>query len=46
MNLDQLLDATLDMEEETVAAAIEEAHKAGAAPTFYNNEQAQSLLSA
>ena len=28
------------MEEEAVAAAIEEAHKAGTAPTFYNNEQA------
>ena len=37
---DQLLEATLNMEEETVAAAIEEAHKAGTAPTFYNNEQA------
>ena len=37
---DQLLEATLNMDEEAVAAAIEEAHKAGAAPTFYNNEQA------
>ena len=37
---DQLLEATLNMEEETVAAAIEEAHKTGIAPTFYNNEQA------
>ena len=37
---DQLLEATLNMEEETVAAAIEEAHKTGTAPTFYNNEQA------
>lgn len=39
-NSDQLLEATLSMDEEAVAAAIEEAHKAGAAPTFYNNEQA------
>lgn len=39
-NSDQLLEATLNGEEETVAAAIEEAHKAGTAPTFYNNEQA------
>lgn len=39
-NSDYLLEVTLDMDEETVAAAIEEAHKAGAAPTFYNNEQA------
>ena len=37
---DQLLEATLDMDEEAVAAAIQEAHKAGTAPTFYNNEQA------
>lgn len=37
---EQLLEATLDMDEEAVAAAIEEAHSAGAAPTFYNNEQA------
>ena len=39
-NSDQLLEATLDMDEEAVAAAMEEAHKAGTAPTFYNNEQA------
>ena len=39
-NSERLLEATLNMDEETVAAAIEEAHKAGAAPTFYNNEQA------
>lgn len=39
-NSEHLLEATLDMDEETVAAAIEEAHKAGTAPTFYNNEQA------
>ena len=39
-NSDQLLEATLSMDEEAVAAAMEEAHKAGTAPTFYNNEQA------
>lgn len=39
-NSDQLLESILDMDEEAVASAIEEAHKAGAAPTFYNNEQA------
>lgn len=39
-NSDHLLEATLNMDEEAVAAAIEEAHKAGTAPTFYNNEQA------
>lgn len=39
-NSDHLLEATLNMEEEAVAAAIEEAHSAGTAPTFYNNEQA------
>ncbi len=39
-NSDRLLEAALDKDEEAVAAAIEEAHKAGAAPTFYNNEQA------
>lgn len=37
---DALLDATLNLDEEKVAAAIEEAHKAGTAPAFYNNEQA------
>jgi hypothetical protein len=36
---DNLLRQTLAMEEEAVAAAIEEAHKAGAAPLFYNNEE-------
>lgn len=35
-----LLEATLNMDEDTVAEIIEEAHKAGTAPTFYNNEQA------
>lgn len=39
-NSDYLLEATLNMDEETVAVIIEEAHKAGTAPTFYNNEQA------
>ena len=39
-NSDRLLEATLNMDEGAVAAAIEEEHKAGAAPTFYNNEQA------
>ena len=37
---DQLLEATLNMDCDAVAAAIEEAHKAGTAPAFYNNEQA------
>lgn len=39
-NSDYLLEATLNMDEEAVAAAIESAHNAGTAPTFYNNEQA------
>ena len=39
-NSDQLLESTLSMDEETVAAAVEEVHKAGTAPTFYNSEQA------
>lgn len=39
-NADYLLEATLNMDEDAVASAIEEAHKAGTAPTFYNNEQA------
>lgn len=39
-NSEYLLEATLNQDEEAVAAAIEEAHKAGTAPTFYNNEQA------
>ena len=39
-NSDQLLEATLNMDEDAVAEAMEEAHKAGSAPTFYNNEQA------
>lgn len=39
-NSEHLLEATLNMDEDAVAAAIEEAHKAGTAPTFYNNEQA------
>ena len=37
---DQLLEATLNMDCDAVAAAIEEAHKAVTAPAFYNNEQA------
>lgn len=39
-NSDELLEATLNMDEEKVAKAIEAAHKAGTASTFYNNEQA------
>jgi hypothetical protein len=39
-NSDRLLDATLRMEAETVAEVIEEAHSAGTAPLFYNDEQA------
>lgn len=39
-NSERLLEATLNLDEETVAATIEEAHAAGTAPTFYNNEQA------
>jgi hypothetical protein len=37
---DQLLKATLRMDGETVAHALEEAHSAGTAPLFYNDEQA------
>jgi hypothetical protein len=37
---DRLLQATLAMDSETVATAIEEAHSAGTAPLFYNDEQA------
>jgi hypothetical protein len=39
-NSDLLLEQTLNMDEEAVATAIEEAHNAGTAPLFYNNEQA------
>ena len=39
-NSDYLLEATLNMDEEAVAEAIEEAHRASTSPTFYNNEQA------
>jgi hypothetical protein len=39
-NSDRLLQATLAMDSETVATAIEEAHSAGTAPLFYNDEQA------
>jgi hypothetical protein len=37
---DRLLQATLRMDEEAVAEAIGEAHSAGTAPLFYNDEQA------
>jgi hypothetical protein len=37
---DRLLQATLAMDGETVANAIEEAHSAGTAPLYYNDEQA------
>jgi hypothetical protein len=39
-NSERLLKATLRMDGETVAAVIEEAHSAGTAPLFYNDEQA------
>lgn len=39
-NSDHLLEQTLNMDEEAVAAAIEEAHEVGTSPLFYNNEQA------
>lgn len=39
-NSDHLLEQTLNMNEEVVAAVIEETHNAGTAPLFYNNEQA------
>ncbi len=39
-NSDFLLQNTLNMDEEAVAAAIEAAHTAGTSPVFYNNEQA------
>lgn len=38
-NSDRLLRQTLEMDEEAVAAAIEEAHKASATPLIYNNEE-------
>lgn len=37
---DQLLDATLHMDEETVAEIIQEVHLSNTTPQFYNNEQA------
>lgn len=37
---DKLLEDTLNMDGEAVAAAIEEIHSAGTTPMFYNNEQA------
>ncbi len=36
---DELLDATIRMDEKTVARLIEEAHSANTSPLFYNNEQ-------
>ncbi len=39
-NSDFLLEQTLNMDEDAVASAIEEVHRAGIAPIFYNNEQA------
>jgi hypothetical protein len=39
-NSDRLLQATLAMDNETVANAIGEAHSAATAPLFYNDEQA------
>jgi hypothetical protein len=43
-NSDWLLDATLRMDGEAVAEAIEETHSAGTAPLFYNDEQALKAL--
>lgn len=37
---DDLLEATWDLDEDAVAAAIAHAHDVGNAPAFYNNEQA------
>lgn len=37
---DRLLEYTLGMNNEKVAAALQEAHSMGTAPLFYNNEQA------
>lgn len=37
---DQLLNATLQMDGDTVAEILEEVHETNAAPKFYNNEQA------
>lgn len=39
-NSDLLLEQTLCMDEEAVAATIEKVHNTGTAPVFYNNEQA------
>jgi hypothetical protein len=39
-NSDFLLEQTLNMDEESVAEAIEEVHSFSTAPLFYNNEQA------
>lgn len=40
MDSDALLEETLNMNADKVAAAIEKAHNAGTAPIWYNNEQA------
>lgn len=40
LNSARLLQDTLNMDNEAVAAAIEDAHNAGTAPLLYNNEQA------
>lgn len=37
---DQLLDATLDLDTETVSEILEEFHQTSTSPKFYNNEQA------
>ena len=37
---DQLLDATLNLDTETVSEILEEFHQTGTSPKFYNNEQA------
>jgi hypothetical protein len=37
---DHLLGATLEMDSDAVASAIEEAHSVGTSPLFYNDEQA------
>lgn len=44
LDSEHLLEATLNMDEDAVAVALEKAHKTGTAPTFYNNEQALRSL--
>ena len=41
---DQLLDATLHMDEETVAEIIQEVHLSNTTPQFYNNARGFLLL--